>query len=221
MGGVQGWQDLLSYTGFHFIAAMKEVPATIVFPEHDDSGLQRKALRHLEALLGLPQACLHGLATLSKRHDVAAPLLSTVRTLNSVGYNYVYLFDYQLQSAKVSLESPDGFERGVHVQLEKEVWGRAGCREFLQKLNFEPSRQDFHGPWVTLSSPVVKLDRKVLHLATTAIVAVFGKWIADLFTLLNMCNVYYFRSRTLHDNNFSQIYNRNFRTLITVFSYLL
>lgn len=75
----------------------------------------------------------------------------------------------------MSLESPDGFDRGVQVQLEKEVWGRAGCREFLQKLNFEPSRQDLHGPWVTLTSPVVKLDRKILHLATTAIVAVFGE----------------------------------------------
>lgn len=81
----------------------------------------------------------------------------------------------QLQNAKVSLESPDGFERGVHVKLEKEVWGRAGCREFLQKLNFEPARQDFHGASVTLCSPAVKLDRKTLHLATTAIVAVFGR----------------------------------------------
>lgn len=81
----------------------------------------------------------------------------------------------QLQSAKVSLESPDGFERGVHVKLEKEVWGRAGCREFLQKLNFEASQQDVRSPWVTLCSPAVKLDRKTLHFATTAIIAVFGK----------------------------------------------
>lgn len=78
VGSVEGWRDLLSYTGFHFIGAMKDVPATIVFPEHDDSGLQRKALRHLEALLGLPQGCIQALATLSKHSDVAAPLLSTV-----------------------------------------------------------------------------------------------------------------------------------------------
>ena len=78
IGSVQGWQDFLSYTGFHFIGAMKDVPSTIVFPEHDDSGLQRKALRHLEALLGLPQACLLALCTLSKRQDVASPLLSAV-----------------------------------------------------------------------------------------------------------------------------------------------
>ena len=77
MGGVEGWQDLLSYTGFHFIGAMKEVPATIVF-QHDDSGLQHKAMRHLEALLGLPQPCLFALATLSRHPDVAAPLLTAV-----------------------------------------------------------------------------------------------------------------------------------------------
>lgn len=65
MGGVEGWQDLLTHTGFHFISSIKEVPAIIVFPEHDDSGLQRKALHHFDALLGLPQPCLLALATLS------------------------------------------------------------------------------------------------------------------------------------------------------------
>ena len=69
-----------------------------------------------------------------------------------------------------------GTKEVSRIQLQKEVWGRTGCREFLQKLNFEPAHQDFHGPWVTLTSPVVKLDRKVLHLATTAIVAVFGEY---------------------------------------------
>ena len=64
----------------------------------------------------------------------------------------------------------------MHIQLEKEVWGRPGCSEFMQKLNFEPSRRDMRGTWVTLSSLPVKLDRKTLHLATTAIVAVFGKF---------------------------------------------
>lgn len=90
MGGVEGWQDLLSYTGFHFIGAMKEVPATIVFPEHDDSGLQRKAMRHLEALLGLPQPCLFALATLSRRPDVATPLLTAVSSVMcSTVYTYM------------------------------------------------------------------------------------------------------------------------------------
>lgn len=45
MGRTTGWQDLLSCVGFHFIGAMKDVPATIVFPEHDDSGLLAKAVR--------------------------------------------------------------------------------------------------------------------------------------------------------------------------------
>ena len=53
IGTVHGWEELLSCTGFHFISQLKkEVPATIVFPEHDDSGLLRKCQKHLEALLG-------------------------------------------------------------------------------------------------------------------------------------------------------------------------
>ena len=78
MEGILGWDDLLSYTGFHFIGQMKDVPATIVFPEHDDSGLQRRALRSLEALLGLPHTCLLALAALSKHPRVAGPLFSAV-----------------------------------------------------------------------------------------------------------------------------------------------
>ena len=81
VGRVQGWEDLLSCTGFHFIGPMKDVPATIVFPEHDDSGLQRRAMRHLEALLGLPRGCLQALIALSKQAEVAAPILNAVSHL--------------------------------------------------------------------------------------------------------------------------------------------
>ena len=53
VGSVHGWEELLASTGFHFISQIKkDVPATIVFPEHDDSGLQRRAQKYIEALLG-------------------------------------------------------------------------------------------------------------------------------------------------------------------------
>ena len=53
VGSVHGWEELLACTGFHFISQIKkDVPATIVFPEHDDSGLQRKAQKYIDALLG-------------------------------------------------------------------------------------------------------------------------------------------------------------------------
>ncbi len=78
VGSVRGWQELLTCTGFHFIGAMKEVPATIVFPEHDDSGLQRKAQKHLEALLGIPVQSLKALSTLSRHPGVAKGLLTAV-----------------------------------------------------------------------------------------------------------------------------------------------
>ncbi len=96
------------------------------------------------------------------------------------------------------MESPDGFERGVHVQLEKEAWGRAGCSEFLKKLNFEPTRQDFHGPWVTLSSAVVKLDRRTLHFATTAIMATFGECCYSIIILTWSCVVLILQVQKTH-----------------------
>lgn len=52
VGPVHGWQDLLTNIGFHMIEHMKkDVPPMIFFPDHDDSGLQRKCRRHLESLL--------------------------------------------------------------------------------------------------------------------------------------------------------------------------
>ena len=78
VGSVHGWEELLTYTGFHFIGPMKDVPATIVFPEHDDSGLQRKAHKQIEALLGIPAPSLKALASLSKHPSVARGLLTAV-----------------------------------------------------------------------------------------------------------------------------------------------
>ena len=80
----------------------------------------------------------------------------------------------QLRSAKVALESPEGLERGVQLQMEREVWGANGCSEFFRQLHFEPSGRD-PTPWVVLTAPASKLDRKTLHFAATAVIAVFGE----------------------------------------------
>ena len=81
----------------------------------------------------------------------------------------------QLRNAKVSLESPDSLAQGVNIQVERDVWDTNGCTAFLQKLNFEPSGKSHTMPWITLSAPAMRLDRKTLHFAATALVAVYGK----------------------------------------------
>lgn len=53
LGSVNGWEELLTCNGFHFINSVKkDMPSTIVFPEHDDSGLQKKTHKAIESLLG-------------------------------------------------------------------------------------------------------------------------------------------------------------------------
>ena len=78
VGSVQGWEEFLICTGFHFIGGVKEVLATVVYPLHDDSGLQGKAQEHLEALLGIPAQSLKALSTLSKFPEVAKGMLTAV-----------------------------------------------------------------------------------------------------------------------------------------------
>ena len=80
VGAVPGWEELLKATGFHFIHPIKkDVPTTIVYPEHDDSGIQRKCQQQLEALLSIPH-CLRPLASLSKHPSSASPVLASVRS---------------------------------------------------------------------------------------------------------------------------------------------
>ena len=58
VGSIKGWEELLACNGFHFISrntnssSSKDVQSTIVFPEHDDSGLQKRTHRSIEGLLG-------------------------------------------------------------------------------------------------------------------------------------------------------------------------
>ena len=81
VGAVPGWEELLMATGFHFIYQIKkDVPTTIVYPEHDDSGIQRKCQEQLEALLNIPH-CLRPLSSLAKHPPASRPLLATVSCL--------------------------------------------------------------------------------------------------------------------------------------------
>ena len=88
--------------------------STIVFPEHDDSGLQKKTHRSIEALLGvcvrvhvckqisytlslsycffftgLPSPCLKSFSILCKHPSIARPLLAAVSYSN---YSYCVYF---------------------------------------------------------------------------------------------------------------------------------
>ena len=89
--------------------------------------------------------------------------------------NSCFALSLQLQSAKVGLDGPDNFERGVNVQLEREVWSKAGCSEFFQRLNFTAMGGDPKSPSVMLTAPAAKLDRRTLHFAATAVVAAFSE----------------------------------------------
>ena len=82
VGAVLGWEELLMATGFHFIHQIKkDVPATIVYPEHDDSGIQRRCQQQLEALLNIPH-CLRALSSLTRHPASALPTLNTVSHLS-------------------------------------------------------------------------------------------------------------------------------------------
>ncbi len=73
------------------------------------------------------------------------------------------------------METPESQE-GLWVQLERSVWVVVGCVGFFQGLHFEPVKSESSSSWVTLTAPHTLLERKTLHNAATAILAVFGEW---------------------------------------------
>lgn len=53
IGPVPGWKELLKSIGFHFIGQIsRDVPSTVIFPEHDDSNMLWKCKKCIEAMLG-------------------------------------------------------------------------------------------------------------------------------------------------------------------------
>lgn len=75
------------------------------------------------------------------------------------------------------MESPDISSSSViQVDIEREAWDTNGCLEFFRRLQFEAVVSTLNAQWVTLSAQAAKVDTKVLHFASTSIVAVFGEW---------------------------------------------
>lgn len=157
VGVVPGWEELLMATGFHFIYQIKkDVPTTIVYPEHDDSGIQRRCQQQLEALLNIPH-CLRPLSSLAKHPPAARPLLAT------------------LHSVKAAVDTSEGGRKGVKVQLERGTWAIPGCSDLFGQLGFKTASQlPSESPWVTLQAPPSTVDRKTLNSVITAVHAVFG-----------------------------------------------
>lgn len=63
----------------------------------------------------------------------------------------------------------------IQVDIEREAWDTTGCLELFRRLQFEAVPSTLSAQWITLSAQVGKVDTKVLHFASTSIVAVFGE----------------------------------------------
>lgn len=157
VGSINGWEELLTCNGFHFISPLKkDMQSTIVFPEHDDSGLQKKTHRSIEALLGLPSACLKSFSILCKHPSIARPLLAAIR------------------SGSAALSSSHRPDTAIEIQLEREVWQVEECSTLFHHLGFSPNVKSTQTPWIILQAPAKQLELKLLQYATTATLAVFG-----------------------------------------------
>ena len=127
---------------------------------------------------GIPPNCLKALGALSKHPEAGWPMYSAVSWHYSHTHNHHILPPHltQLQGAVTTLSTPSPRKLGytVPIQVERRVWDLPECPKFFQSLQFT-AKPNSGSAMVTLEASGARLDRKVVHLASVALLAVFGK----------------------------------------------
>ncbi|KAH0625683.1 hypothetical protein JD844_015278 [Phrynosoma platyrhinos] len=108
VGGIPGWQALLTAVGFRLDPPASGLPAAVFFPTSDPGDRLQQCSTTIQSLLGLPSAALQALCKLIAASETGEQLISRKEQ------------DFSLAPIQVS----------ISVQL----WRLPGCHEFLAAL---------------------------------------------------------------------------------------
>ncbi|XP_076853711.1 tetratricopeptide repeat protein 28-like isoform X2 [Brachyhypopomus gauderio] len=164
VGGVPGWQALLTAVGFRLDLAASAVPASVFFPTSDPGERLQQCSSILQSLLGLPPQALQALCKVVSASEAGEQLINKA-VKNIVGMLHQVLV--QLQAGEKEQDySLFPIQGSISVQL----WRLPGCHEFLAALGFdlcEVGQED-----VVLKTGK-QATRRTMHFALQALMAVF------------------------------------------------
>lgn len=153
MGPVPGWRELLKCAGFHFISQIsRDVPNTVIFPEHDDSNMLRRCRKYIESMLNLPQGGLSSLQHLVKQPAVGKAVLAA------------------LHKATTSVE---GGDLTMSTNIDSAAWMTKGCQEFFSALRYKVTLNSPQLVSVAVLAPA-RDQGQLLDAAYNATQALFG-----------------------------------------------
>lgn len=164
VGGVPGWQSLLTAVGFRLDSAGTGFPAAVFFPTADPGDRLQQCSNTLQSLLGLPPPALQALCKLITASEAGEQLI------NRAVKNMVAMLHQVLVQLQTGEKEQDFSLLPIQVSISVQLWRLPGCHEFLAALGFDLCE-------VGQEEVVLKTgklaNRRTLHFALQSLLALF------------------------------------------------
>uniref|UniRef100_A0AAQ6IQ82 Tetratricopeptide repeat protein 28 n=3 Tax=Anabas testudineus TaxID=64144 RepID=A0AAQ6IQ82_ANATE len=158
VGGVPGWQALLSAVGFRldFSGSSASLPAAVFFPTSDPGDRLQQCSTTLQSLLGLTPPALQALCKLVSTSEAGEQLI------------------HKLHQVLVQLQSGDKEQdfslAPIQVSISVQLWRLPGCHEFLAALGFDLCEV---GQEEVVLKTGKQASRRTMHFALQSLLALF------------------------------------------------
>ncbi|XP_028826917.1 tetratricopeptide repeat protein 28 isoform X3 [Denticeps clupeoides] len=131
VGGVPGWQALLTAVGFRLDSTGSGLPAAVFFPTADPGDRLQQCSTTLQSLLGLPPAALQSLCKLITASETGEQLI------HRAAKNMVAMLHQVLVQLQNGEKEQEFSLASIQVTISVQLWRLPGCHEFLAALGFD------------------------------------------------------------------------------------
>ncbi|CAD7674271.1 unnamed protein product [Nyctereutes procyonoides] len=164
VGGIPGWQALLTAVGFRLDPPASGLPAAVFFPTSDPGDRLQQCSSTIQSLLGLPNPALQALCKLITASETGEQLISRA-VKNMVGMLHQVLV--QLQAGE---KEQDFTSAPIQVSISVQLWRLPGCHEFLAALGFDLCEV---GQEEVILKTGKQANRRTMHFALQSLLALF------------------------------------------------
>ncbi|XP_030913276.1 tetratricopeptide repeat protein 28 isoform X1 [Geospiza fortis] len=164
VGGIPGWQALLTAVGFRLDPPASGLPAAVFFPTSDPGDRLQQCSTTIQSLLGLPNPALQALCKLITASETGEQLINRA-VRNVVGMLHQVLV--QLQAGEKEQDFPSA---PIQVSISVQLWRLPGCHEFLAALGFDLCEV---GQEEVILKTGKQATRRTMHFALQSLLALF------------------------------------------------
>ncbi|KAM9100269.1 tetratricopeptide repeat protein 28 isoform 2-T2 [Sarcophilus harrisii] len=156
VGGIPGWQALLTAVGFRLDPPASGLPAAVFFPTSDPGERLQQCSTTLQSLLGLPSPALQALCKLITTSEAGEQLISRLHQVL-----------VQLQAGE---KEQDFSLAPIQVSISVQLWRLPGCHEFLAALGFDLCEV---GQEEVILKTGKQANRRTIHFALQSLLSLF------------------------------------------------